>query len=287
MIRRLFLGEPAIKASVIISTYNQPEWLAKCLTGFAGQDRRDFEIVIADDGSDERTAQVIHHVRAASGLNIEHVRHEDRGFRKCLILNRAILAAKHEYLIFTDGDCIPTPGFVTTHLRLARSGCFLSGGYFKLTGPVSQLITEDDVRSGRCFSVAWLRKHGQPLKTGMIRLWSAGRSIGRLLDQITTTRPTWNGHQASTFKEYLLEINGFDHRMGYGGEDRELGERLVNLGIRPIQVRHRAICLHLDHSRGYISEQVVTFNRTLRENTRRNRVVRTPDGISELAGQAD
>ena len=40
-----------MKTSVIFTTYNSPTWLEKVLWGFFSQTYRDFEIVIADDGS--------------------------------------------------------------------------------------------------------------------------------------------------------------------------------------------------------------------------------------------
>ena len=69
------------------------------------------------------------------------------------------------------------------------------------------------------------------------------------MDRLTTTKATWNGHNASTWKSYALAANGFNNAMRYGGEDREFGERLMNAGIRGKQVRHRPICVHLDHGR--------------------------------------
>ena len=41
--------------SIIISTYNAVDWLKKTLWGYAFQTFKDFEIIIADDGSDAQT----------------------------------------------------------------------------------------------------------------------------------------------------------------------------------------------------------------------------------------
>lgn len=98
-----------MRVSVILSTYNAPEWLEKVVWGYSVQSRRDFDVLVADDGSTYETSLLVHRLRRQTGLNIHHVWHEDRGFRKCTILNRAIEAATGDYLIFSDGDCIP-PG---------------------------------------------------------------------------------------------------------------------------------------------------------------------------------
>jgi hypothetical protein len=102
-----------------------------------------------------------------------------------------------------------------------------------------------------------------------------------MCDAITTTRPTFNGHNASVWKASLYRVNGFDERMGYGGLDRELGERLCNAGVRPRQIRHRAVCVHLDHQREYVSLPHLQRNLLIRENTRRERLAWTDFGIRQ------
>jgi glycosyltransferase involved in cell wall biosynthesis len=271
--------------SVILSTYNQPRWLEKALWGYAAQRFADFEVLVADDGSGPETADVIARLQGRDGVRLVHVWHEDRGFRKTEILNRAILAARGDYLIFSDGDCIPHPNFVATHVRLAAERRFLSGGYLKLSLDLSEGITEDDVQSGRAFDRRWLRARGWQGGRRALRL-PGSPAVAALLDALTPTGATWNGHNASTWREAIVAVNGFDLDMGYGGEDRALGERLVNLGYRGRRVRFRAPCLHLDHPRPYADPAVIGANRRRREEIRRTRDVRTHRGLAEVANAA-
>ncbi len=88
---------------------------------------------------------MIRYFQKNSPLKIKHVWQEDHGFQKTKILNKAIVASKGEYLIFTDGDCIPRNDLVSTHLGLSRPGCFLSAGYFKLSMKISKQITKNDI----------------------------------------------------------------------------------------------------------------------------------------------
>ena len=120
---------------VIISTYNNPKWLEKTLWGYCYQQRKADEIIVADDGSSEETRQLIDSF--TDRLPIQHVWHEDRGFRKTTILNKTLVKATADYLIFTDQDCVPRPDFIATHEQMARQGYLLSGGYYKLSMPVS------------------------------------------------------------------------------------------------------------------------------------------------------
>jgi glycosyltransferase involved in cell wall biosynthesis len=270
-----------VRVSVIISTYNQSAWLEKSLWGYGFQTHPDFELVVADDGSGAGTAVMLERVVRELGLRITHVWHEDRGFRKCEILNRAILASSGEYLVFSDGDCIPRSDFVETHVKLAAPDRFLSGGYLRLPTDISRAITLDDVRSGRFAELAWLRRHGWKPGRRAVRLL-ASESVASLLDRLTTTRATWNGYNASTWRDAVLAVNGFEAEMKYGGEDRAFGERLINLGWKGVQVRHRAPVLHLDHGRPLVRPEDVRRNREIRERIAREGETRAVSGLQEV-----
>ncbi|MCP4074647.1 MAG: glycosyltransferase [Gammaproteobacteria bacterium] len=265
-------------ASVIFTTYNHPKWLEKTLWGFSVQSYRDFEIIIADDGSNDETRKIIEKVKAGISIPVKHIWHPDEGFQKCKIMNKAISASEGEYLIFTDGDCIPHPDFVKNHVELSEPNCFLSGGYFKLPLDVSRQITQQDIEQHKATSPGWLLKQGVPFTLKISKLFSHP-VWGRILDALTTTRATWNGHSASTWKKHAVETNGFDERMQYGGQDREFGERLMNMGLKKKQVRYRCSCVHLDHGRGYAKPESIAKNKKIRKLTRKNKVVRTEFGI--------
>jgi glycosyltransferase involved in cell wall biosynthesis len=267
-----------MKVSVIISTYNSPAWLEKVLWGYENQTYGDFEIVIADDGSGQPTIDLINSFKLNSKLDIVHVWHEDRGFQKSEILNKAILAASTEYLIFSDGDCIPRQDFVENHVLHSAKGYFLSGGYFMLPIDTSLSINRDDIVSGRAFRPGWLRTNGlkPTYKTLKLTTWSW---LKKFMNVITPTRPTWNGHNSSGWKQDLIAVNGFNEQMQYGGQDRELGERLVNHGLVGKQIRYSAICLHLDHKRGYKTKESIQKNQNIRRETRDQKKTWTADGI--------
>lgn len=267
-----------MKASVIFSTYNSEAWLEKTIWGFSVQTEQDFEIIIADDGSRAETKALIDSLRSQVSMPILHVWQEDNGFQKSQILNKAILASTSDYLIFTDGDCIPRKDFVATHLKHRENGYFLSGGYFMLPMETSKAITKENIIDQDCFSLEWLMTHGLKKSYKNIKLAASGFTAD-FLNWITPTKPTWNGHNASGWKKDLVQINGFNQEMQYGGQDRELGERLFNKGLKSKQIRYSAICVHLDHARGYVNEETWKKNFAIRENTKKNKVVKTPIGI--------
>ena len=271
-----------MRVAVILSTYNQPRWLEKSLWGYATQQHADFELVIADDGSGPETADVIARARRDTGMRITHVWHEDRGFRKTEILNRAIVASDADYMIFSDGDTIPRDDFVAVHVSHARPRHFLSGGYLKLPMSVSEAITIDDVRTGRFADLRWLWRRGYRPGHRALRLVRS-RLIATIGDAVTPTPPSLKGNNASTWREALIAVNGFDGDMGYGSEDRALGARLLNLGYRPRRIRFRAPALHLDHARPWRDPAVVKRNEELiRTRIQRDGEIRARVGIAEL-----
>ncbi len=266
---------------MILSTYRWPRALSLVLRGYARQTWTGFEVVVADDGSGPATVQVIEEARSELGLRVVHCWQEDQGFRKTEILNRSVLAARGQYLIFSDGDCIPREDFVAQHRNLARRGVFLSGGCVRLPRVLSERLSFEDVDAGRVFDPRWLRAQGWKAGHRGLRL-TRSRPLSRILDAATTTRATWNGHNASTWREAILQVNGFDLGMGYGSEDRALGERLRNLGLKGARVRFQAPVVHLYHDRPYKDPEVMRRNREIRERIRRRRETRAEAGIAQL-----
>jgi glycosyltransferase involved in cell wall biosynthesis len=268
-----------MRLSVIITTYNSPEWLEKVLIGFEHQSFKDFEVIIADDGSAKPTKDLLDAYRKNVSYPLLHVWHEDNGFRKCTILNKAILASTTGYLVFTDGDCIPHFNFMQTHHDKKEKGYFLSGGYFMLPMNISKAITGADIISGNCFNIKWLKANGLPSSIKNSKLFF-NKYFSGLMNHITPTNASWNGHNASGWKEDIVAVNGYNEEMKYGALDRELGERLMNTGIKGKQVRYSAICIHLDHARSYKNKEDIEKNKKIRELTRKNKITWAASGIT-------
>lgn len=212
---------------VIISTYNNTLWLEKTLWGYMAQTRQADEIIIADDGSTAETAALVR--QYAKYLPLRHVWQAGKGFRKTRILNKAIMSAKSDYLVFTDQDCIPRSDFLAAHEHNARKGCFLSGGYFKLPMDISLQIIDDDIASGMAFRLRWLRTHGLKWSIKCLKLIQ-NPLFSKIMNRLTPTSATWNGMNSSGWREDIISVNGFDERMQYGYAFKELACRLSNAG---------------------------------------------------------
>ena len=154
-------GSAAPKASIILATYQWPEALAMVLSALATQSEKRFEVMIADDGSDDRTKGVIEQYRARGIFPIEHFWQENKGFRKCRILNQAIRASKGETLIFLDGDCVPHKHFVAQHCALQDGKHYVAGRRVDLSKEFTEKLTPEKIEQGML--------NGVP--SGLFQLW--------------------------------------------------------------------------------------------------------------------
>ncbi len=268
--------------SVIVSTYNQPRLLHRCLVALGRQSCREYEVLIADDGSGEDTRSLIERHRRDFGHPLKHVWHEDHGFRKTEILNKSVLAASGEYLVFLDGDCIAHPDFISQHVLGARPGHYLNGSLIRLGRDLSERISEAAIHSGRAFQAAWLTRQGRGFNRRYLRLALPG-GLRRRLDRHTPTKLYWLGSNSSCFRADALAINGFDHRFTYGFEDADFGYRLELSGIKASTVRWTAVVLHLWHERPWSSPEVLAANRELADEPLASGRRRAVIGIDELS----
>ena len=270
-----------VSVALIVSSYNQPAHLERCLAALALQDLGEFEIVIADDGSKPETRTVIEKFAAAASQTVTHVWHEDDGFRKTIILNKAMLATGADYLIFIDGDILVRADFIDEHLRFARPGRYLSGSIIRLNSKTTGKLSSRDIGSGDVFRPGWLIREQRELNRRFLRLLFSWEFRDRL-NRKTTTSPHWYGSNSSCFREDALAVNGFDNSFSYGYEDAEFGDRLELNDVEGRNIRWTAIAMHLDHGRPYVDPVTKAENYQRQMDSRARNSHLTPNGLKEL-----
>lgn len=270
-----------MRTELILSTYENPRALALCLASVAGQRLRPDGVAIADDGSGAATKAVIDAFAAAHpDLPLRHVWHEDAGFRKAAILNKAIASSAAEFLVFIDGDVMIHPDFVARHLELAAPDRWASGSLIRLDAAATAAVTEADVTSGRVFDRGWLRENRAFDRIGTwLKAMPFPKPVMALLDRLTPTQRAWCGANASAYRAAILKVNGFDETMRWGGGDKEMGVRLTNAGVRGRHLRFTAPLVHLDHPRGYADPAHKAANKARIRRVREGGVAWTDDGI--------
>lgn len=103
------------RLSLIVAVYNKPTLLRYVFAALGRQSFTDFEVIIADDGSGPEIRDAVAEATASYGFPLVHLWHEDIGWRKNIMLNNAIRAARADWLVFTDGDCLPSKHFLLDH----------------------------------------------------------------------------------------------------------------------------------------------------------------------------
>ncbi len=231
---------PAV--SVVFPTFDQPQALAFALLGYQRQSFTDFEVVVADDGSDEATRAVIEEFRRTSAFPVKHVWQENRGFRKPRIVNEGVRASEGRLLVFSDGDCIPHRDFLRAHAEAVGPGAFATGASVVLGAEYCRTLTREAVRAGD-----YERQVGWGTRLAFLWTHAVRNGLGVLFGK--TGRPKILGRNVSVDREVFYAINGFDENYdGFGKEDSDLRNRLRRHGARPVSLWTRAWVYHVDDS---------------------------------------
>ena len=248
--------------ALVINTYNRPDYLARVLDAASRQIQPPDEVLLADDGSGEETARLFAQWAAGQPFQTRHAWLEHEGFRRARILNKAIAQATSDYLVFLDGDTVPHPKFIADHRALATPGFFVQG-HRALVGEKAAvwfgkgLFSQDRRRALALFETGSLKN--------AFRWPLAYRKVCAHLGGI-------RGCNLGIWRNDLLTINGYDEAfVGWGREDSDLAQRLMNAGIRRLDVRGRALCFHLWHPPASRAE-IAANDRLLAETIHEKRI---------------
>jgi glycosyltransferase involved in cell wall biosynthesis len=265
--------------SVIMSTYNREDALDAALRGFSRQRDGNFELIVADDGSQPATAEVVKRWLGRIGAGVKHVWHEDHGFRLAEIRNRAILAGSGLYCIFIDGDCIPRADFVAAHRALAERGRFVAGHRMLLSRALSERVLREQLAPERWGAAKWLRARlaGDVNRlTPLLRL-----PLGPLRKLQGRNWRSARGGNLAIWRDDLVRVDGFDAAYsGWGREDSDIIIRLMRSGVKRKDGRFATAVLHLWHAENDRAQLAANESR-LAELEAGNRL-RAQQGLSVL-----
>jgi len=270
--------------SLIVSTYNRPDALGAVLRSLARQTDRDFEIVVADDGSGPQTREVIDGWVSRIGVPLRHVWQEDRGFRLAEIRNRAIAASAGSYLIFLDGDCIARPDFVAAHRRLGEPGYFVGGNRVLLSKVLTEAILAEDLEPEVWPFASWavLCARGQVNRLLPLLTLPLGPTRKRLATEWEGVR----GGNFAFFRADLDKVDGFETSfVGWGLEDSDIVIRMIRSGVKRKDGRFATGVLHLWHEDADRSQ--FDANQEKLDELLQNDRVRAVRGLSALEQERD
>lgn len=225
--------------ALLISTYNWPQALKLVLDSILHQTILPDEILIADDGSDELTKQLIDSYRQKLTIPIKHFWHEHRGFRKTIIVNRAVAGTACDYIIEIDGDIILHKRFIEDHIHVAEPGYYIRGSRLSIQEKASTRA----LHSGVLSSVS-------PFSRGVSNRFNGLRIpfLSHFLIKKSSRSRNFRGCNCAFWRTDFIHVNGYNSEMhGWGHEDIELAARFINAGILQKKVKLLAVCYHIYH----------------------------------------
>ncbi len=273
-------GDPVPQLiSVIVTTYNREDALDAVLRGLSQQHDDAFEVIVADDGSAPPTAAIVETWKPRLGRRLDHVWHEDRGFRAAEIRNRAVLASRGAYCVFLDGDCIPRPDFVAAHRQLAETGRFVTGNRVLLSRTLTGTVLRDRLAPEAWTAGEWLRHR---ISGGVNRIAAL---LHLPLGPLRHLRGNdWEGARSCNLAIWRSDfdaVDGFDASFsGWGKEDSDILVRLLHAGVRRKDGSFATAVIHLWHpeaDRAWLPENERKLGELLQ-----SRRVRAQSGLSAL-----
>lgn len=109
--------------SVVIRTKNEETWIGRCLSAVAAQNYPEFEVILVDNDSTDRTLEIV------SGYECKLVKISDQDFSFGRSLNWGIRAAKGPFVAMISGHCVPVNDRWLLNLQAAFSGEDVAGVY--------------------------------------------------------------------------------------------------------------------------------------------------------------
>lgn len=249
--------------SVIVTTYNWPDALQACLESLMQQNDPNFEILVAEDGELPANAELIARIQSRTTRPIQHVRHEDKGFRAGTIRNKAVAASQGDYLIFLDGDCLVFPNFVARHRKLALRKHFVPGNRVLLSQDYTPTVLHEHLpvylwNGLRLLTLRISGKLNRLLPLFYLPLGFLRRRQPLKWEKAMTCN-------LAVWRSDFYQANGFDELYeGWGYEDSDLIIRLIHNGVRRLEGRFGVPVLHLWHKQNPRDKADENYQRLLR-----------------------
>lgn len=224
------------KISLIISSYNQKERLRLSLKSAIVQDYNNFEIIVADDGSNDGTINMIKDEFKGAIIS-QNPERETGKYTLALNWNAAAEIATGERLIFTNADCIFPKGYVKAHADPVMFNDIIFGPNERTDEKIKPYITEN-------ISVK-----------EMLEFYSRVSSLGRDLRHDSSAY-TYNqefnyfypwGNNMSVPTKSFRQAKGFPKLKEYGDEEILLSRKLTEKFGLKVKSNVNTLNIHLWH----------------------------------------
>lgn len=228
--------------SLVVNTFRKPRHLALVLESIAlqrGAEGR-FEVIVADDGSDDGTAEIVADFAGRAPFPVAVTDEPHDGFRLARVRNRGAALARGATLLFLDGDSILPRDHVAAHLSRRRPGRALIGDVVRLPDGACRDLDPATLAALDPLSLAppsEIRRITRRHRRAVVHGW-----IGH------PSKPRLAGGNFSVWRDDYRRVNGSDERFrGWGQEDDDLGLRLRAAGVVLESILDRTCTFHVWH----------------------------------------
>jgi len=234
-----------MKLSVIITVYNRLHLLEKCLQSVLNQVLPPEEIILSDDGSSEDIVSFFKEHKQNSVIPMKLVRQQHNGFRLSRVRNNAASIAQGDLLVFLDQDIVIPTYYLAGIANRMKPRIFLTSYPVRLSPAQSEALNSETIHKSAYSSIllpSQIRKiHSQFRKDRLSYLLLRYLRIGKHGAKL-------RGGVASISRNDYLKVNGYDENfLWWGGEDDDLGRRLLAIGTVGKNISYHQFPLHLYH----------------------------------------
>lgn len=236
------------KITVIIPVYNRLIHFRALFQCLLNQTLKPFEVIITDDGSNEKILDFIGDFIKEADFKIKHIYQKDLGFRKTRALNNAVKNSEGEYVVFIDQDIIFGEDLLETIFKEKEKNKFIT-----FRSIISEELERDeilkmiDLKSPYSKVMEVVSEHNK--KMGSFEMIKKDKLNNLLYSLKLRSRGSkLVGMLYSLYKKDYIKINGYDESyQGWGYEDDDFANRLYKAGLKSKPIYSDNIPLHLWH----------------------------------------
>lgn len=185
--------------SVVIPTLNEEEYLPRLLADFDRQKDKEFEVIIVDSSSNEKTKDAMAREKHSFPISYHKTTLQNVGFQR----NKGAQYSQGEYIVFIDADSQVESRFTSKLVQDMRNNPGL------VYRPYTLPDDKEYLEMGSLFSI-----------------WNIIAELSLL-----TSSPLGDGGCLIIDKNFFIRIGGFNEKLY--AEDHEIMRRCVEWGVRP------------------------------------------------------
>jgi len=239
-----------MKITLIISVYNRADFLDIVLSSVLRQSYKHFDVIVAEDGNNREIKEVVDAYKSRQSISITHLTQQDKGFRKCRILNRGVASATGEFLAFIDGDCALHRHFISEYAKRCKDNVCLFGRRVMLSKSYTDKLLNKELKIQHVNMASIVCSDSKRKENSIYMPF-----------RVSLRKHGIVGSNFCVSKKNMLDINGFDEDFETAciGEDTDIERRLRLVDVDFQSTKFNTIQYHLHHT---MTDRTDSYNKS-------------------------